>query len=101
MDCSAIFATRVKAQAQVLISLRVLRVHAQCGARFGDRVLAVVQAVENVGEAAVVLRKIWFQLQRLRDLVEGIVPLILLTKHRAESEVQSTVPRVVTQSLSQ
>jgi hypothetical protein len=62
---------------------------------------SAIASIKNVSEAAVVLGEIGHQACRLRDLVKGIVPLLLLAQHGAQGEVQSSTLRIVAQHFAQ
>src|SRR5580693_3379014 len=53
----------VVTEAKDLISLGVLRIHAEGGAGFGDGVGAIVETIEDIRQAAVVLGKVRHQLR--------------------------------------
>ena len=91
MNRSAVLSVRIQSQTEELVGLGVLRIHAESGARFRDRVGAVIETIEDVGQTAVVLGKVGHELRRPRDLVESIVPALLLAEHRAQSEVQGGI----------
>src|SRR5208282_3059087 len=94
MDGSGVLSVGIKSQAEELVSLRVLRVHAEGGAGLRDRIWTIIQAIENVGQAAVILGEIRHELGRQSDLVIGVVPSLLPNEHAAKCEVQRGVLRV-------
>ena len=83
MHRGCILPVGVKSKSENLVSLRILRVHAEGGARFRDRIGAVIQAIEDVRQAAVILREIGHQLSGGGNFVEGVVPPLLLAQHCA------------------
>src|ERR1700728_1652035 len=93
MDGSGVLSIGIKSQAKELVSLRVLGIHAEGGAGFRDRVGTIIQAIENVGQAAVILGEIRHELSGLCDLIIGVVPTLLAHEHAAKCEVQRGVLR--------
>ena len=101
MNGSAILPVGEQTEAEELIRLGVSWIHAEGGAGFGDGIGRVIKAVEDVGQSAVVLGKIRHKLRGKRDLVDGVVPALLLAEHGAQSEVQRSILRIEARGLAQ
>ena len=91
MRCRAVLSVGVEREAEELVSLRVLRIHAERRASLRNRVGAIVEKIEEVGQAAVVLGEVGHELRGLRDLVESIVKAPLLAEHRTQGKVQGGI----------
>src|ERR1700691_726348 len=58
MNRRAILSIGVQSETEELVRLGVLRIHAERGARFRNRVGTVIETIKDVGQTAVVLREI-------------------------------------------
>ena len=91
---------REQAKAEELIRLCILRIEAERGPRFGNRVRAIIQTIEEVGQGPMVLRKTGHDPRRLCQLVISLIPFFLLAVDRTESEVQGGILWVSGQDLA-
>ena len=90
-----ILVVRIERQAQVLIGHSVFGIDAERGASFADGVGPVVEAIKKISQGAVILGQIGHEARGLGKFVEGIVPLLLVAEHDAESEVQRGIVAVI------
>jgi hypothetical protein len=100
MNRRPVLSDGVLAKTQVLISLCVLRVDAERGARLGNRIRTVVQTIEKICQGSVVLRKIGHDPCRLREFFVGLIPLLLPPVDHTQREVQCRILGVGSQHLT-
>ena len=86
MNRRLILPQRIVPETEILIGFGIFRIDAESGACLGDRVRAVVQSIEQIGQRTVILCQIGHQPQGQFQFIVRVVQIVLLAKHLRQEQ---------------